>query len=157
MGGFYLKSQRGKYPGATLNGETKLKAHECLNLKKTFCLRRIYNIPLQHLTRYVPQPQPYHSPLQTDFFSLSIPPPSCRTAEAEVKTLSSVSGLTRFDWPAFELHWQLWRHSFHHWGHHDPFHARQMLNTSRHRVDTESLSIQRAGLWHQQYAHRGWR
>ena len=91
------------------------------------------------------------------FLAQHPPPPSCRTAEAEVKTLSSVSGLTRFDWTAFELHWQSWRHSFHHWGHHDPFHARQMLNTSRHRVDTESLSIQRAGLWHQQYAHRGWR
>ncbi|KOS44970.1 hypothetical protein ACN38_g4126, partial [Penicillium nordicum] len=52
------------------------KAHERLDLKQTFCLRRICNMPLQHLTRYVPQPQPYYSPLSTDFPSLNICSPS---------------------------------------------------------------------------------
>ncbi|KAJ9484885.1 hypothetical protein VN97_g8481 [Penicillium thymicola] len=76
VGRFHLKSQRCEYPGATLNGETKLKAHERLDLKQPFCLRRICNMPLQHLTGYVPQPQPYYSPLSTDFSSLNICTPS---------------------------------------------------------------------------------
>lgn len=33
-------------------------------------------MPLQHLTRYVPQPRPYYSPLSTDFSSLNICSPS---------------------------------------------------------------------------------
>lgn len=98
-----------------------LKGHERLDLKQTFAFEgsAIYHYNILHVMFHN---RNHTTPLFQQTFPRSTFCPPCRTAE--VQTLSSVSGLTRFDWTVFELHWQLWRHFFHHWGHHDPFHVR---------------------------------
>lgn len=136
------QSQRGKYPGATLHGETKFRGPECLDLKHIVCHREEsaiynYNNRLCSTTANI-----LLSSTNKLFFAQTLP--LCRTAE--VKTMPLVSDVTKFDLIVFELQWRLWRHSSDHWGHHGPSHVRQMSNPFQHRVDTGPLSIQRVGL-----------
>ena len=158
MGRCHIKSQRGKYPGATLNGETKLKAHEYLDLKHfffAFAKNLQYTITTTSWKLCSTAANILLSPFSQRFFFRTQPLPRCRTTEME--TLSLVSGVTRFDWTVFELQWRLWRHSSDHWGHRGPFHVQQMSNISQSRADTEPSSIRRVGPWPQQCGRRGWR